>query len=159
MGNHEDMLLEYMNNVDRNWFNNGYMETIKSYDGDWDAFSDDISWMEKLPLYHEDDNFIYVHAGINTSVKTMKEQKRFTLLWTREPFIYAYKPYYKKIVFGHTPTMFLNQGSMPVYTQTGNVDIDTGCVYGGALTALVIQDGKIKEFYQIEKESDINEKK
>ena len=32
---------------------------------------------------------------------------------------------------------------------TYNVDIDTGCVYGGALTALVIEEDEVIGFNQV----------
>ena len=156
MGNHEDMLLDYLDSYNTNWLFNGYNETINSYDGFEKQFREDIEWMKTLPLYYEDEHFIYVHAGVDVN-KPIEEQDRNTLLWIREPFIYNYKEYHKKVIFGHTPTISLNDKYKPLYTFAGNVDIDTGCVYGGALSALIIEDSEIKGFYQVYKEEDFEE--
>lgn len=155
MGNHEDMLLNYHEFNDKNWTFNGSKETIESYKDYPQEFKRDIKWMENLPLYYEDEYFIYVHAGVDVN-KTMEEQDRNTLLWIREPFIYGEKAYNKKVIFGHTPTLSLNGVDKPAYTITDNVAMDTGCVYGGALTALIIEDDKIEGYYQIKKETTKN---
>lgn len=149
MGNHEDMLLNYYKGINNDWLYNGHMETLDSYKGFNKQFNKDMQWMKTLPLYHEDENFIYVHAGIDVN-KQMKNQNKNTLLWIREPFIYNWKKYHKRVIFGHTPTMFLRNENKPVCTNTDNVDIDTGCVYGGALSALIIEDKEILKFYQVE---------
>lgn len=153
MGNHEDMLLDYLYEDDSTWLWNGYETTMESYKGFDKQFKSDVQWMKALPLYHEDDNFVYVHAGVDV-YKPMEEQDRHTLLWVREGFIYSAKEYYKQVVFGHTPVVFLDEegGNKPTYTYTYNIDIDTGCVYGGSLSALIIDDGEIEGFYQISKE-------
>lgn len=152
MGNHEDMLLNYLDDGDENWLWNGYNKTMDSYIGFDDKFKEDVEWIRTLPLYHEDKHCIYVHAGVDTK-KPMKKQKRYTLLWVRESFIYDTKKYNKKIIFGHTPTVNLTDDWKPVMTTADNIDIDTGCVYGGALTALIIKKGKVDGFYQVDKKS------
>lgn len=153
MGNHEDMLLAYLDNNDVNWKWNGYQYTMTSYTGFDNQFRKDVQWIRSLPLYHEDEHCVYVHAGIDP-YKPMEEQDRNTLLWVREPFIYNMKEYHKKVIFGHTPTANLSEEWKPVRTYANNYDIDTGCVYGGALTALIIDDGEINGFYQIDKQTD-----
>lgn len=153
MGNHEDMLLNYLDNGDNNWFWNGGYTTMDSYRGFDKQFKKDVQWIRSLPLYHEDEYFVYVHAGIDTK-KPMKKQDRFTLLWVREPFIYGAKEYHKTIVFGHTPTINLNENYKPIQTFTGNIGIDTACVYGGYLTALIIEDDEVDGFYQTAKTSE-----
>lgn len=151
-GNHEDMLLNYLYEDDASWTWNGYEATMNSYRGFDKQFKSDVQWMRALPLYHEDENFVYVHAGIDV-YKPMKKQNKNTLLWVREDFIYNPKVYHKQVIFGHTPVAFLDEDgdNKPVYTYTHNIDIDTGCVYGGALTALIINDGEIDGFYQVHK--------
>lgn len=156
MGNHEDMLLDYYKGVDDCWTFNGHRQTMDSYKGFEEQFKDDIQWMKTLPLYHEDEHFVYVHGGIDVN-KPMEEQDAYTLLWIREPFIYNAKEYHKRVVFGHTPTMGLNGKYEPVCTFANNIDIDTGCVFGGALTALIIDDDKIDGYYQIDKITDYSD--
>lgn len=156
MGNHEDMLLKYLDGETDDWLWNGYRSTIDSYGGYTEQFHKDVQWIRALPLYHEDDNYIYVHAGIDTR-KPMDKQDRNTLLWIREDFIYNFNGYKKKVIFGHTPTAFLEEGYKPVRTYNGDIDIDTACVYGGYLTALIIEDGEVDGFYQVEKATENEE--
>ena len=144
MGNHEDMLLQYNKGIDSYWMYNGGRTTLDSY----------VEWMKNLPLYYEDEHFIFVHAGVDL-YKPIEEQEKETLLWTREPFIYGMKKYDKQIVFGHTPTITLNNADKPVYTISNNIDIDTGCVFGGSLSALIMEDGEIKGFHQVKKEKEV----
>lgn len=151
MGNHEDMLLNYIDRTDDSWTWNGHVSTLNSYKGFNNQFKKDVQWMRSLPLYHEDEHFVYVHAGIDP-YKPMEEQTRNTLLWVREPFIYGLQEYHKSVIFGHTPSITLDEEWKPVRTFTNNIDIDTGCVYGGALTALIIDNDEIDGFYQVRKE-------
>ena len=99
MGNHEDMLIGYINDIDISWTLNGHTATLDSYRGYDKQFFDDIEWMKTLPLYHEDEHCVYVHAGIDVE-KPMEEQDRMTLLWVRDEFIYDGRKYHKKVVTG-----------------------------------------------------------
>lgn len=158
MGNHEDMFLNYLKGVDESWTWNGHETIIESYKGYLKHFNNDIEWIKGLPLYYEDEHFIYVHAGVDID-KPMNEQSKHTLLWVREPFIYNSNKYHKQVIFGHTPTLNFGGKTEPVYTFNDNVAIDTGCVFGGALTALIIEDGEISGFYQQEKIKENNKTK
>lgn len=151
MGNHEDMLINYVAKGNIDWAYNGANKTLNSYTGFNSEFESDIEWMKSLPLYHQDKNFIYVHAGLDLK-KPLSEQTRNTMLWTREEFIYDTTKYNKRVIYGHTPSVAITGLNKP-YTFNGNIGIDTGCIFDGALTALIIDNGKVKEFIQVEKES------
>lgn len=167
MGNHEDMLIKFYSdlcssdcdwlinsnetrislNCGCGWLCNGYEATISSYAGHDEDFVSDVEWMKTLPLYFEDEHFIYVHAGIDTSI-SMNEQTRDTLLWIRQTFIFDPAAYEKKVVFGHTPADLVGMGYHPYHTNAGNIGIDTGCFFSGRLTALVIEDDVVLKYYQ-----------
>lgn len=150
MGNHEDMMIKYSNGDKYSgWEYNGYEKTLWSYAEHKKELADDYKWMKNLPLYFEDEHRIYVHAGIEPGVP-MENQKRETLLWVRDNFIYDCRDFSKRVIFGHTPDL-----SSAYKTIAGNIGIDTGCVFGGKLTALLIDaDGIEQEIYSVEKEAD-----
>ena len=145
-GNHEDMCVNYYKYGRLDWKINGANKTIKSYHGHKELRRD-LNWMEHLPLYYEDEHFIYVHAGIDAN-KPMSEQSNYHLLWVREPFLWSTTKQDKRVVFGHTPSQLAIESDKPYYTLADNIGIDTGCVFGGKLTALIIDDDKITEFWQ-----------
>lgn len=53
----------------------------------------------------------------------------------------------KTVIFCYTLTVSPNNTAKPVRNVEGNIKIDTGCVFGGILTALVTEDGEIKGAY------------
>jgi serine/threonine protein phosphatase 1 len=146
MGNHEQMCIDFMTQNTESWLWNGYGVTLDSY-GNYAKLEKDIEWMKKLPLYYEDEHFVYVHAGINPN-KPLKENSDYELLWERENFLYNRTKFDKTVVFGHTPSLTVMGGYKPYRTSAGNIGIDTGCVFGGYLTALIIEDDKVEKFYQ-----------
>lgn len=148
-GNHEEMAYDFWKNGNKLWFRNSGQFTIQEYKDeetlllDQKAFADDVCWGKSLPVYFEDDNFIYVHAGFSGYWNTEADYDEDYMLWARKEFIYEGKRCRKTVIFGHTP--FSN---VPFFTGGGNLCIDTGCVYGERLTAVIIEDGKIKRFCQ-----------
>ena len=165
-GNHEQMLIESFmeqRNFDgarddligstKLWYSNGGMETEKSFEREGSNIASEIKWFINLPYYYEDSNRIYVHAGIDLN-KPITEQSRQQMLWVRESFIYNTKKYNKQIIFGHTPSILVIEDYVPYKTLGNNICIDTGCVFGGRLTALIIKDNKLDGFVQVEKEAE-----
>lgn len=85
-GNHEQMLLDnYIAEVDRGWHQMGDEELLQSFGIKTlaDIPEKYIQFCDSLPLYHEDNEFIVVHAGfrfINHNPFNDKE----ALLWARD---------------------------------------------------------------------------
>lgn len=140
-GNHEFMFLNYLAGKNQNFFLiNGGEKTIKSYCIN-NPFSKDslhkipkehIQFLENLLPYWEDETYIYVHAGIEPGIR-LSEQSTDWLYWARDNFIAEQYDYEKRVIFGHTPF------SQPLI-QKNKIGIDTGAVYGGKLTCLILPD-------------------
>ncbi len=138
-----------------NWLFNGGDATLDSYGlstREWMQLEDKVSplqgfvdFYKRLKPYHEDADAIYVHAGVDVTVTNMEEQKLTTLLWIRNRFINsAAKWPGKQIIFGHTPTHLLGMEKGEIYRNGGHCfGIDTGCVYGGSLTAIHLPTHKV----------------
>jgi Calcineurin-like phosphoesterase len=145
-GNHEKMLLDYyIQQKDQMLYvANGGAETIASYvEGGIGrkAFvlpEDHLEFFLSLRLYHETEDYIFVHAGLRDSVP-LQEQAEEDLLWIREEFIYSAYDWNKRVIFGHTAL------EIPFVTP-GKIGIDTGAVYGNKLTAVELPRMK---FYQV----------
>jgi serine/threonine protein phosphatase 1 len=88
-GNHEAMMLECLTNpgILKWWIGNGGNATLKSYGyqhGD-DLLplkipTNHLMWLAELPVFHEDDHRIYVHAGVPFD-QDVRETKTDTLQW------------------------------------------------------------------------------
>ncbi|MFW6120099.1 MAG: metallophosphoesterase, partial [Petrotogales bacterium] len=141
-GNHEQMLLDYLDDkkLGRIWYFNGMDATLKSY-GNIDSIpKDHLDFFRSTEFFYQTEDYLVVHAGVVPG-KSLEEQDEMELIWIREDFIYCENPLESKIiVFGHTP--FLDGP----YIDNTKIGIDTGCVYGGKLTAIRLED---REYFQV----------
>ncbi|HJQ83492.1 MAG TPA: metallophosphoesterase family protein [Candidatus Binatia bacterium] len=140
-GNHEDMCLAYLGRPGlwgEAWKTNGGVSTLRSYGvpttlagpAAADRFPPDhLAFFENLRMTHLDGDYLLVHAGIRPS-RTLAEQDAEDLLWIREEFIASPHSLPHTVVFGHTPQRRV------LVDLPFKIGIDTGCVYGGCLTAL-----------------------
>jgi serine/threonine protein phosphatase 1 len=161
-GNHEQMLLDFLDKANLIWMetSTGSDQTFAQYTGaplrlrseaDFDAARDlikekipaaQIEFFRQLPLYHEDDFALYVHAGLEDG-KHPRESSPHALLWTRD--MDFYKSYHgKPCVFGHTPTPFLplrgRLGRHGIYLFHSAIGIDTGYNLHSPLSCLSLPD-------------------
>jgi serine/threonine protein phosphatase 1 len=145
MGNHEAMALAAIDGSGpaRMWLAQGGLATLASY-GVAEASElprahvarAHVDWLRALPLSHDDGRRFFVHAGVNPGAP-LDAQDDFDLLWIREPFLSHGGDYGRLIVHGHTP---LADG---VPDLRGNrLNLDTGAVFGGPLTAAVFDDAQ-----------------
>ncbi|KLU63101.1 hypothetical protein CEB3_c05210 [Peptococcaceae bacterium CEB3] len=91
---------------------------------------DDIGFFKSLPLYHETEDYIFVHAGLNPDYPRPETSDRDTLLWIREDWLRC-EYVGKLVVFGHTPAR-----SVTWDARGGKIGIDTGAVRWGTLSCL-----------------------
>ena len=140
MGNHEAMALAAIDGSGpaRLWLAQGGLATLESYGvaEPRELPRAHVDWLRALPLSYDDGRRFFVHAGVNPGMP-LEAQDDFDLLWIREPFLSHRGDYGRLIVHGHTP---LADG---VPDLRGNrLNLDTGAVFGGPLTAAVFDDAQ-----------------
>ncbi len=139
-GNHDLMFLQYLEGQTKSPFIDvGGLETLSSYDIPQTSKhpsslvpKDHLHFFHQLPLYFEDDHAIYVHAGLEPR-KHLSLQRAEWCLWARENFLRSTHNFGKPVIFGHTSF------DKPHISDI-SIGIDTGAVYGGTLTALILPD-------------------
>lgn len=102
--------------------------------------SSHIDFLRSLPLYYEDNDHIYVHAGINPKFSDWKYQPDHDFMYIKHEFISSNLTLTKKVVFGHTITKDIH-GRSDIWFGADKIGIDGGCAYGMQLNALIFQDG------------------
>ena len=154
LGNHEQMMLDFINNVSDSlylWILNGGNETLKSYGIKSTAFfnnkaksdktiqnelvdsipKEHLQFFTNLTLSYQWGEYFFVHAGIDPSVSLDKQDKN-TLIWTRKSeFLSNTKKFEKLIVHGHTP-------QPEIENLSNRINIDTGAFYTGILSCLIV---------------------
>lgn len=141
-GNHEEMLLDAR-------ADSAALASLVAVGGDaalvaprasetWRAL-DDAQWdfVARLPLCHESGTHFFIHAHYDPS-RPIDGQDAQTALWL--PLDPPPRPHYsgKTAVVGHTPQFdgsVLNLGHL--------ICIDTGCGFGGLLTAFDVGSGTL----------------
>ncbi len=92
---------------------------------------DHISFLQSLPLIHETDHLICVHAGIRPGVP-LEAQAEDDLVWIRDGFLEHTGSFGKLVVHGHT--------ALDYPMHAGNrVNLDSGAGYFRPLHAAVFE--------------------
>jgi len=137
MGNHERMFLDYLADRDANILFPvvGGQSTIDDFtepDGRLVVPEMHLRFLQSLPVMEVDDRFCFVHAGLRPK-RAIEDQDEHDLLFIRSEFIDSGYDWGRRVIFGHTPF------EHPLI-QENKIGIDTGAVYGGRLTALVLPE-------------------
>jgi serine/threonine protein phosphatase 1 len=168
-GNHDQRFVDVMNNEqsveDVKFFEHGGLQLLDSYcqttqgqpnearlahaKGFISAnYQDHVAFLASLPLYHEDQNHVYVHAGLNPNFINWREQPERDFMYIKDPFINQPTAVNKPVVFGHTNTKDIH-GSANIWFGGDKIGIDGGCAYGLQLNALEIKDNGEYQQYKV----------
>jgi diadenosine tetraphosphatase ApaH/serine/threonine PP2A family protein phosphatase len=175
MGNHDEKLLKWLKNEKRD--NNHYYSSFNE---------EDINYISRMPYYIKlNDNTVAVHAGLRTaiplekqtnedmshmryiskdgkfvslnSVRKLGKEAAGAYFWTER----YYLPY--NVVYGH----HVHSNDYPLIEEvTPGVfcyGLDTGCVFGGKLTAMILETKEIiqvpaKKIYYQSNDKNFNQK-
>jgi diadenosine tetraphosphatase ApaH/serine/threonine PP2A family protein phosphatase len=120
-----------------------HLETISELGED---FGDYMNWISRWPLYIDLGDYLVVHAGIRPG-RPLEEQSIEDLTQLRtldgpNPASRSGTPWFERytggkiVIFGHwvfeIPLLRVNA-----------IGIDTGCVYGGSLTAVILPEARL----------------
>ncbi|MCH2165252.1 MAG: serine/threonine protein phosphatase [Marinovum sp.] len=94
-----------------------------------------LDFIAELPLMCQDDDYVFVHAGIAPGVP-LDEQDFDDLIWIREPFLSHADPHERIVVHGHTalktPQRYSNR-----------INLDGGAGYGRDLSIGVFEGDEV----------------
>lgn len=156
-GNHEQALLDFLQDsrVALDWMSYGGDATLYSYGVGLEGPRSNpatlmklqekfrtnlperhLAFYQSLALAHEEQDYLFVHAGIKPGVP-LDAQKESDLLWIRDEFLDSGENFGKVIVHGHTITRVPE-------VKKNRIGIDTGAFASGVLTCLVLEgsDGR-----------------
>jgi serine/threonine protein phosphatase 1 len=158
LGNHEQVLLQFLANKDpliaHDWFRFGGLSTLVSYGLNiqgvpttkeitslWNELKEKLpakhlAFFEQLALNYEIGDYFFVHAGVKPKVK-LNRQRPEDMLWIREEFLNSPIFHGKMIVHGHSVT------DAPE-VRANRIGIDTGAYISGKLTCAVFEDADFR---------------
>jgi serine/threonine protein phosphatase 1 len=146
LGNHEEMMLAARHSPYQReyWLHYGGLQTLKSYGESAtlaDVPAEHWSFIERCPLLHQTEQHFFAHASYDPN-QPLDKQPTDLLLWMSlrdqipKPHVSG-----KTAIVGHTP-----QKSGDVLDLGYLKCLDTGCVYGGYLTAMDLGSGQFWQF-------------
>ena len=147
-GNHEQMILDALvPGADRafsRWLDKGGGATLQSYGLPRENMRPDraieaigsrhLGFLRALPYMHIEQGRLFVHAGVMSGIP-LEDQLPSTLMNVRKPFFSRPHGVPYTVVHGHTPTK-----GKPLI-RPGRINVDTGAVVTGILTAGVFEPG------------------
>lgn len=111
-------------------------------------------FVTKLPYWHEEDDYIAVHAGVNPNLTDWRRSSAKDFTTIRDPFLKASLNLGKPVIFGHTPCFTLHGSADVWYSHsTGKIGIDGGANHDLQLNCLIHEAGHFEHvFVPVQKE-------
>ncbi|MDH3688670.1 MAG: metallophosphoesterase [Gammaproteobacteria bacterium] len=155
MGNHEQMLLSFLDEPESAlagmFIYNGGGATLASYSdapGEYSIPDKHINFLRSLQLYHQLQDYVFVHAGLPDIDIAKLDIKKFMMqmLWIRGPFLKSEFDWKSRVIHGHTPVT-------EVEFRANRINLDTGCAFNGNLSAVGLPSGEI---YSVPKQEEMD---
>lgn len=137
-GNHEAMLLEFLEGTDpgrcARFILNGGSSTLADYadaNGRYSIPESHLAFFRGLPISYESEGHYFVHAGVpDIHLRELDPNEHADLMmWTRRRFHRSTFRWEKMIVHGHSPVETIE-------VAPNRINLDTGCVYRNCLSAM-----------------------
>jgi len=132
LGNHEQMFLDYVNEVDKSWISNGGNKTKRSFYKNGQSYKAMYHTIKSLPLYFKDGDIVWCHSSL--SKPDIEENTKDDILWSRN----VDSKRKCLTMHGHTTV----EDNL-VNIKYNCICIDNGCVFGGRLCAIIMDDNEI----------------
>lgn len=149
-GNHDQLLLDFLAGPEEHapmLLRNGGKETLRSYGVQLRSRTygqlgqelaekmpaADRAFLNALPTSVQFGDYFFCHAGIRPGVP-LSEQDAYDLLWIRDEFLLDGRDHGVVVIHGHTVT-----ATQKPEVLLNRIDIDTGAVFDGPLTCLVLE--------------------
>lgn len=155
-GNHEQMLLDFVNSPESvgagMFIFNGGSATLASYADQNSVYAipkNHIHFFEELKPCFQTESYFFVHAGVPVIPLSEIDLAihESELLWIRSPFLQSPFKWEKTIVHGHTPVQEPD-------IRSNRINVDTGCVYDGKLTAIELPSKKTYSVQRLSKKQE-----
>jgi len=145
LGNHDQRLLEVRRgHRDKDTHGHEVAAALDRVDPGW------FDWLEAQPLFREVDGWTVVHAALHPSGSLDRTDLHTAIVLRRWPDDAPDDPRWwevyegsRWVVFGHDARQGLLQAHPDATGRPRVVGLDTGCVYGGQLTGMWLDDGAL----------------
>ena len=144
LGNHEDNFIRSVRNPSSN--SSQSFEKLKREMAQ--EFEFWFEWMEGLPTFIEDETFLVVHAGLRPNYHPKETDKRILTrirTWDGlgENLFSEDDPPWFDLYHGDKLVIFGHWASLGPMVRPTVICLDSGCVYGRQLTALILPERDI----------------
>ncbi|MBX3189870.1 MAG: metallophosphoesterase [Labilithrix sp.] len=145
LGNHELMLREFLEGTNERlvgrYIYNGGGATLASYADEEGTIAIPPAhqkFFDELAYFHVDGDYCFVHAGLPVDLASIDVARHGEeMVWMRARSERASPGEGTIVVHGHTP----HHGEARIGARS--INLDTACVYGGALTAMEVHSRKV----------------
>ncbi|MCR9142839.1 MAG: serine/threonine protein phosphatase [bacterium] len=149
-GNHDAQFVPWRNRTGHLRVGGFYTKESYKVDGKIEVPDSHMRFFEELKLYHEEDDFLCVHAGLHPDKGWVEKQSEADMLNIREKFFHSDIKWKKLVIFGHSPGINAYSTVMPfnMVRPHNTLGIDTGAVFDGRLSCYEVRGRNFHQVYR-----------